>query len=209
MSIPSSVVGAGNSSSAQNVFKVTFSQALSAIPTLESWDDSTFTTTNREQFTGTTNNGNIPYVSAVATTDAPPSSNWQPASPAAGGATANRLKGLTNFVNLSASIPGAGGAVRFNLAFQIASDTSVPSTNTFGVLAIRFSFSGATPSLVWQFNDNSAGGTEGAPSFTNITPGAAGNFIRGADAGASAGNVAMTKPASGTYNAPAVWVTNV
>ncbi len=208
MAIPSQVAGAGNNSSAQNVFKVIFSQALSGNPTLESWDDSTFSTTAREQFTGTTVNGNKPYMSAVATTDAAPVGNWKPGVPIAGGATINRLKGLTNFVNLSTVIPGAGGAVRFNLDFEIPSDAAVPSTNTFGVLAIRYSFSGPTPSLTWQFNDVSAGGTEGAPQFTNITPGAAGNLIRFADNGVSSANVVFTKPTSGVADAPQIWVTN-
>lgn len=208
MSIPSKVTGAGNSSSAQNVFRIQFSQALSGNPTLESWDDSTFSTTTREQFTGTAVNGNIPYLSAVATTDSGPVSNWKPVAPVAGGATINRLLGLTNFVNLSTVIPIAGGFVRFNLDFEIPSDAAVPSTNTFGVLACRFSYSGATPSLTWQFNDNSAGGTEGAPQWTTLTPGAAGNFIRPADSSATSSNVVVTKPLSGVADAGAVWVTN-
>lgn len=208
MSIPSSVTGAGNNSSAQNVFRIQFSQSLSANPTLESWDDSTFSTTNREQFTGTAVNGFIPYISAVATTNSAPVSAWKPASPVAGGATINRLLGLTNFVTLSTVIPVAGASVRYNLDFEIPSDASVPSTNTFGVLACRFSFSGATPTLTWQFNDNSAGGTEGAPSWTTITPGAAGNFIRPADAGSTLANVVITKPLSGVIDAAQIWVTN-
>ena len=208
MSIPSSVTGAGNPSSAQNVFRVTFSQNLSAVPTLESWDDGTFSTTNREQFTGTTGNGNKPYLSAVATTDTAPVSSWKPASVTPGGAVINRLVGLTNFVNLSVSIPVAGGAVRFNLDFEIPFDATVPSTNTFGVLAIRFAYSGATPTLTWQFNDNSAGGTEGAPSWTTLSPGSAGNFIRPADAGATSGNVVVTRPASGVIDSGSIWVTN-
>jgi len=208
MSIPSNVAGAGNNSSAQNVYRVVFSQTLSANPTLESWDDSTFSTTAREQFTGTTGNGHIPYLSGIATTDSAPVSAWKPAV-VAGGAVANRLQGLASFVNLSTIIPVAGGAVRFNLNFEIPFDATVPATNTFGVLAVRFSFSGATPTLTWQFNDVSAGGTEGAPQWTNITPGAAGNFIRPADAGSSSANVVITKPAtSGTVDAAQQWVTN-
>lgn len=208
MSIPSKVTGAGNNSSAQNVFRIQFSQALSANPTLESWDDATFSSTTREQFTGTPINGLIPYLSAIATTDGAPLSNWKPASPVAGGAVANRLLGTTNYVNLSTVIPVGGGIVRFNLDFEIPSDATVPSTNTFGVLACRFSYSGATPSLTWQFNDNSAGGTEGAPAWTTITPGAAGNFIRPADSTATSSNVSVTKPVSGVADAGAVWVTN-
>ena len=208
MSIPSKVVGAGNGSSAQNVYKVTFSQALSAIPTLESWDDSSFSSVTREQFVGTAVNGGIPYISAVATTDAAPSASWKPAAAVAGGATINRLKGLVNVVNLSVAIPTAGGTVRFNLDWEIPSDAAVPATNSFGVLAIRFSFSGATPSLTWQFNDSVAGGTEGAPSFTSLTAGASGNFIRPADTGSSSANVVLTKPTSSVQSAGEQWVTN-
>lgn len=208
MSIPSAVAGAGNNSSAQNVFRTVFSQNLSTVPTLESWDDGTFSTTNREQFTGTTGNGNKPYLSAIATTDTAPSSNWKPATPVAGGAVANRMLGNTNFVNLAVSVPIAGGAVRYNLDFEIPFDATVPSINTFGVLAIRFAFSGATPTLTWQFNDVSAGGSEGAPSWTTISPGSAGSFIRPADAGASSGNVVVTRPTSGVIDSGSIWVTN-
>lgn len=208
MAIPSKVTGAGNNSSARNVFRVAFSQNLSANPTLESWDDATFSTTNREQFTGTTGNGNKPELSAVATTDSAPAAAWKPASPAAGGAVINRLLGLTNFVNLSTVIPVAGGIVSFNLDFEIPFDTTVPSITNFGVLAVRFSFSGATPTLTWQFNDNSAGGSEGAPAWTTLSPGAAGNFIRPADAGVSSANVVVTRPPSSVIDAAEVWVTN-
>lgn len=208
MSIPSKVTGAGNNSSAQNVFRIQFSQALSANPTLEGWDDSTFSTATKEQFLGTAVGSFQPYLSAVATTDGAPSSNWKPAAQAGGGLTINRLEGLISFVNLSTVIPVIGGIVRFNLDFEIPSDASVPSTNTFGVLACRFSYSGPTPTLTWQFNDNSAGGTEGAPQWTTITPGAAGNFIRPADSSATSSNVVVTKPLSGIADAGAIWVTN-
>jgi len=208
VSIPSAVTGAGNNSSARNVFRITFSQALSANPTLEAWDDSTFSTTNKEQFTGTAANGYIPELAAVATTDSAPASAWKPASPTAGGATINRLLGSTDFVNLSTVVPGSGSSVLFNLDFEIPTDATVPSINTYGVLACRFSFSGATPSVTWQFNDNSAGGTEGAPSWTTITPGAAGNYIRPADSSATPANVVVTVPASGVSDAGAIWVTS-
>lgn len=208
MAIPSQVANAGNNSSNQNIFRIVFSQNLSANPTLESWDDGTFSTTNKEQFTGTTGNGDIPYVSAVATTDGPPSSSWKPVSPVAGGAVANRLLGTTNFVNLSTSIPVSGGSVRFNLDFEIPFDATVPAINTWGVLACRFSFSGATPTLTWQYNDVGAGGTEGAPQWTTITPGNAGNFTRPADAGTTSANVVVTRPTSGVIDAAQIWVTN-
>lgn len=211
MAIPSNAVGAGNNSSAQNVFRIVFSQALSSVPALESWDDSTFSSTTKEMFTGTPGNTNIPYVSGLATTDAGPGSPaWKPATPIGGGAVANRLRGITNFVNLSVGIPGAGAAVRFNLVWEIPFDATVPSTNTLnGVLACRYAFSGAPPTLTWQFNDFSAGGTEGAPQWTTITPGSAGNFIRPTDAGVTAANLAITKPpTTGTVDSAQVWVSS-
>jgi hypothetical protein len=208
VSIPSATTGAGNNSSAKNVYRVVFSQALSSNPQLEAWDDSTFSSTAKEMFAGTGVNGHIPYMAAVATTDSAPLAAWKPA-PVGGGATINRLKGLTNFVTLSTVIPTAGGNVRFNLNWEIPSDATIPSINTLnGVLAVRISFSGATPVLTWQFNDNSAGGTEGAPVWTNITPGSAGNFIKPSNNGATSSTVFFTIPLSGVSDAPAQWVTN-
>lgn len=210
MSIPSAVKGAGNGNQVQNVFRITFSTALATVPTLESWDDSTFSSTSKEVFAGTVTNGNIPYQSAAATTDAAPvSPNWKPASPVAGGAVINRLKGLTNFVNLSVGIPGAGGIVRFNLNWEEPTDAAVPATNTQNsVLACRYAYSGAPPTLAWAFNDNSAGGTEGAPVWTSITPGSAGNFVRPTDVSATSANLVLTKPSSGVADQGAIWVTN-
>ena len=208
MSIPSQVENAGNTSTAQNVFRVTFSQALAAPPTIESWDDATFSSTTKEQFAGTSVNGHKPYVSAVATTDAAPASNWKPSSAVGGGATANRLKGTTNYVNASAAAPGSGGTIRFNLDFELPSDMSIPSTSVFGVLAVRYSYSGTAPTLTWQYNDAGAGGTESVPVWITITPGSSGAFIRPTDAGATPSNLSVTKPSSGVADAAQIWVTN-
>jgi hypothetical protein len=209
MAIPNKVKGAGNNSAAQNVFKIVFSQALSSVPTLEAWDDDTFATVVKEMFAGTSGNGNKPFLSAVATTDAAPASAWKPASPAAGGATINRLKGNTNYVNLAASPPALGGSVRFNLNWELPSDASVPSTTTMnGVLAVRYAYSGSAPTLTWQFNDNGAGGTEGAPQWTTITPGAAGSYIRPVDSGATAATLYVTKPLSSVADQGEIWVTS-
>jgi hypothetical protein len=211
MAIPSKVVGAGNNSQARNVFMVTFSQALAAVPTLEAWDDDTFSTVTKEMFAGTHDNGNIPYVSAVATTDsAPASANWKPVTPVAGGATINRLKGRTNYVNLSASIPSANGSVRFNLDWELPDDMTIPSTNTGnGVIIVRYSYSGVAPTLTWQFNDNSAGGTEATPAWTTITPGGAGSVIRPCDSGSTSASLVVTKPISGVADAGEVWVSSM
>ncbi|KUK49418.1 MAG: hypothetical protein XD75_0582 [Parcubacteria bacterium 33_209] len=89
MAIPNKATGAGNNNAA-NVFKVTFSQALSTAPKYEAWDNSkTFpakdesgSTVAKEIFTGTTGNGNKPMLYLVDTNAGatPPGANWKPAS---------------------------------------------------------------------------------------------------------------------------------
>ena len=209
MSIPSKVTGGGNNSQAQNVLRVVFSQALSSIPSLEAWDDSTFGTTTKEMFTGTPVNGTKPYLSGIATTDAAPASAaWKP-SVVPGGAVANRLQGRTSYVNLSVAVPSGGQSVRFNLDWELPSDMTIPSISTCnGIIIARYSYSGTAPQLTWQFNDFSAGGTEGSPVWTTVTPGSAGAVIRGTDAGATSASLGFTKPTTGVADASEVWVTN-
>lgn len=200
------VANAGNTNTARNVFRVTFSQALSAVPTLEGWDDSTFSTTTREIFAGTTGNSSKPMLSAVATTEAAPSSAWKPASVTVGGAMANRLKGSTNYVTLSSAAPGAAGTVRFNLCLEIPSDASVPSTTSLThVLAIRYQYTGSAPTLTWEFNDV-ATGTEGTPVWASFTSGASGATIKYGDTSVTSANVYITRPATGTVDSGSAWV---
>ena len=118
--IPSKAVGGGNSSTAMNVFRVSFSQALSAAPQYQAWDngstypavDASGSTTVKEAFTGTTGNSSKPEYALIDTTSAAPSSNWLPSSASAGSANPNRLKGSTNYVTspvtpAPASAPGS------------------------------------------------------------------------------------------------------
>ena len=205
MSIPSKITGAGNNSIAQNVLRVTFSEATSDIPRLEAWDSYAFTTTVNEVFAGTAGNSNKPMIAAVATTNAAPISAWVPAAVTAGGATINLLKGSTNFVNLSNAVVAQGGTVRFNLNWKVPFDAAIPS-NMAAVLVIRFSYTGPAPILTWAFNDSAGGGTEGVPVWTNITPGLGGNKIKPADAGSSAGNIILHRPVAGTVDAGEIWV---
>lgn len=205
MSAPSKIVGGGNNSIAINVLKVLFSEATTDIPVLEAWDDYGFNTTLIELFTGTTINGNIPLLAAVATTDGAPSSDWVPASPVAGGATANRLKGNTNYVNLASAALAADDEVLFNLSWEVPADVTIPS-NLSAVITIKFSYSGSAPILTWSFNDNQAGGTEGTPVWTVITPGVEGNTIQPADAGAVPGAVVLHRPPSGVIDCGEIWV---
>lgn len=207
MAIPSKVVGAGNNSTAQNVFRVTFSEATSNIPTLEAWDNFSFNTITHEVFTGTTGNGNLPMLSAVATTATGPASDWVPVAATSGGATINRLKGDTNYVNLSSGVVAASGSVLFNLCWSVPFDASIPS-DMEAVLVIRFEYTGPAPVLTWEFNDDDAGGTEGTPVWTTITAGTSGHQIIPTDLGASVGSLMLHRPVFGIIDSGEIWVTS-
>lgn len=207
------VAGAGTGSTARNVFRVTFSQTLSAIPTLEAWDDSTFATTAREIFTGTAvssavNGSAVPLLYATATTSATPASAWKPTSASAGGAITNRLKGSTNYVNLSSVTPNGSENVMFNVGLEVPSDATVPSTTSLQhVLAVRYQYTGTAPTLTWAFNDSSpGGGTEGTPVWSTFTSGGAGNTIKYGDTSVTSANVFITRPNTGTAQSGSCWV---
>ena len=204
MGIPTKIVGGANISTAINVIRTTFSEATTDIPTLEAWDNYSFDTVTGELFTGTAGNGNIPMLAAVATTDGAPTSDWVPVSPIAGGATANRLKGDTNFVNLSSASIDAAGVVLFNLNWEVASDVTIPSSLA-SVITMRFSYAGSAPILTWEINDNAGGGTEGTPVWTVLTPGVEGNTIKPADAGSTPGAVVLHRPPTGVIDCGEIW----
>lgn len=205
MSVPGQVKGAGNLSIARNVVRVTFSQATSDHPKLEAWDDFNTNSVLHEIFTGTTENGDIPMLSGVATTDGAPVSAWKPAAATPGGATINRLKGNTNHVILSTANMGVGESVRFNLCWEVSFDATVPADMDC-VFVIRYSYTGVAPVLTWEFNDEDAGGTEGVPVWTAITPGVSGHIFRPTDAGVASPNLVLHKPAAGVADNPELWV---
>ena len=213
MSVPGQVKGAGNNSAAQNVIKVVFSEATADVPLLKAWDDTNLNSILHEIFTGTTGNGSKPILSAVATTDGAPASAWKPSTPVAGGATINRLKGNTNFVNLSAAAIIQGGSVRYNLCWEMPNDVTVPQDPDAEkcmdlVFIIEFTASGLTPTLTWYFNDENAGGTEAVPVWTQMTAGASGYFFIPTDAGVSSPNLTLHKPQSGTQDNPELWISS-
>ena len=210
MAIPGRVAGAGNNSLAVNVIKVVFSEATADIPRLEAWDDYNLNSTSKEIFTGTTGNGNIPMISAVATTDgAPASADWKPTAPVSGGATANRLKGTDYYVNLASAAVAAGGAVLFNLCWEIPYDITIdPSSSDEheAVFAIKYSYSGAAPVLTWYFNNADSGGNDSTPVWEELTPGVNGHLFQPTDAGCVYPNLVLHVPPSGTQDNPELWV---
>jgi len=205
MAVPSKVVGACNNSTAQNVFRIVFSEATSTAPLLEAWDDFSFSTTDREVFSGTVGNGSKPIFAAVATTDAAPASAWVPAAAVGGGAVANRMKGTTNYLELAVAAVAAAGAVRFNVNWEIPFDATIPA-DMEAIIVCRFSYTGAAPILTWEFNDDVAGGTEASPVWTAITPGAAGHVLKPGDAGSSDTNLVIHRPIAGVVDCAEVWV---
>ena len=203
MAIPNRAVGYGTGSTAQNVFRLTFSTALSQAPAYEAYDSAatfpavgTDLTVAKKIFAGTAGNSNKPMLSLVATTSAAPSSAWMPAAATGGSANPNRLKGTTNYVT-DPTTPGAGGIIRWNMVCELPSDL-VPATDNAEMthdLLIRYTFTGATPTLTFAFND-AVSGTEATPTWTSITPGSHG--IRHAKTGAVTPNWYATVPATGT-----------
>ena len=205
MSVPSKTVGAANGSAAQNVFRITFSEATSDNPRLEAWDDFSFSTYAKEIFTGSSGNGSKPILAAVATTDAAPATDWVPASAGSNGAVAQRLRGDLAWMNLSTSPVAAAGAVRFNLNWEIPFDATIPA-DMDAIIVCRFSYTGAAPVLVWEFNDDVAGGSEASPVWTQITPGVTGHVLRPGDSGSSSENLVIHRPISGVADSAEVWV---
>ena len=207
MSVPNKATGAGNNDT-QNVFKITFSRALSSAPKYEAWDnsdtypavDAEGSTILKEIFVGTTENSNIPMLSLVDTTSGSPGADWLPAAATGGTANPNRLKGDTNYVT-STSTPVASGEVLFNMVGEFPSDSTVPSTSSMNyLLQIRYTYTGDAPTLNYYFNE----GTEGTPSWTAWTPGSHG--MRHTNSGASVDNYKLTLPASGTVDTGEIWI---
>lgn len=206
MAIPFAAVGYGNTSTARNVQRITFSTALSSAPKYESYDAGTFpavgsgTTTTGAIFAGTAGNSNKPMSSLVDTSSGAPTSSWKPASVTAGSANPNRMKGQTNFVTATAT-PGAGGTITWNEVLEIPSDHT-PSNTLAMDLLIRYTYTGSAPTLTWAANE----GTEGTPTWTTLTPGTHG--LRPTRAGITAGGPYLADvPGSGTQDTAMGWIT--
>lgn len=201
MSIPALAMGYGNASTARNVFRVVFSQALSSAVRYEMYDGGTYpavgsgTTTANDCFAGTAGNSNKPMYSLVDTTNAAPTSSWLPASATGGSANPNRMKGQTNYVTQAGSNVIATGAITFNMVLEVPSDATTSSTMAADLL-VRYTYTGTAPTLTWDVNDTGGGGTEGSPVWTAFVPGT--NGIRHCKAGTiAAGPYLATIPASG------------
>jgi hypothetical protein len=192
------------------------------------------TTVAGKSLAGTAGNGNKPMPSLVDTSAAAPASAWMPAAATGGSANPNRVKGQTNFVTSGATLAGASGVrafgtgfsktagalgngtgvvdsatnpagvVTWNEAYEMPSDV-IPADNLTYDMLVRYTYTGAAPTVLWYFNDNGAGGTEGTPVWTNLVPGT--NGLRHCNAGTVAGTYLLDIPASGVVVAAEGWVT--
>jgi hypothetical protein len=208
MAIPFRPVGVG-AVAAFHVFRINFSQALSQIPELHAWDDFNLNTVTGKIFTGTTVNGNKPMLGAIGANVAP-SAAWWPASAVSGAAVnvASRLIGTDGWCKLSASAPGAGDSVYFNMDFKFPSDVS-PSDTISACLSVLYRYTGSVPSVTWSGND---AGTEGSPIWTALTTqpkgtNGAATVIRPSDAGGDGTGDVVTIPGSSEAFPAEIWVT--
>ncbi len=207
MAIPNKATGYGNNSTAANIFRITFSQAVSTAPKYEAYDGSgsfpttgSATTTTNTVLAGTAGNSSKSMLSLVDTSGGGPTSAWKPSSATGGSANPNRVKGQTNFVTSTAT-PGAGGVITFNMVLEVPSDATTSSTMSHDLL-VRYTYTGTAPTLTWAFNE----GSEGTPTWTTMTPGTHG--IRHTRSGVSSGGpYLMDIPASSTQDTAEGWVT--
>lgn len=208
MAIPFRPAGIGQVA-AKNVFRINFSEALSAIPELHAWDDFNLNTVASKIFTGTAVNSNKPMIGAIGASVAP-SASWWPSSSVAGAAVnnASRLKGNDGYCLLSAAAPIANGDVFFNFDFRFPSDV-LPADPVSFALSVTYRFTGATPSVTWYGND---GGTEGTPVWTALTTQPKGTnnaatVIRPSDSGGDGVGDVVTIPPTGEDFPDEIWVT--
>jgi hypothetical protein len=208
MAIPFRPVGIGQIA-AFHVFRINFSEDLSAIPELHAWDDFNLNTAANKIFTGTVVNSNKPMIAAIGASVAP-AANWWPSNPAAGAAVnnASRLKGNDGYCLLSVSAPMANDDVFFNFDFSFPSDVLPADTVSFA-LSVTYRFTGATPSVTWYGND---GGTEGSPVWTALTTqpkgtNSAATVIRPSDSGGGGVGDVVTIPPTGEEFPDEIWVT--
>ena len=207
MAIPFKPTGIGQVA-AKNVFRINFSEALSAIPELHAWDDFNLDSIANKVFTGTTVNSDLPMIGAIGVSSAP-SASWYTSSLVAGAAegAASLLKGNTGYCLLDTTAPIADGEVFFNFDFKFPSDVLPSDTMSFA-LSLLYNFTGATPTVTWFANE----GTEGTPVWTALTDqpkdsAGAATVIRPSDTGGTGVGDTVTIPSSGEAFPNEIFVT--
>lgn len=237
MAIPSKAVGGGNTSTARNVFAVTFSQALSAAPTFEAYDGGTFpavgsaTTVTGKALAGTAGNSNRSMLSLVSTGAAAPASAWKPASATGGSANPNRLKGQTSYVTAQETQAGGTGVGAWGTGFSAgagnlgnATGAIGSATNPYGVIRWNECFEmpsdvvptdNLTHDLLIRYQYTGSAPTlawyyndGGSEGTPTWTALTPGTHgVRHCNAGTVAGTYRLDIPPSGTVDGAELWVT--
>jgi len=207
MGIPNMVTGYSIISQV-NVFRLTFSEALSAQPRWEAYDnaqsfplrDEPGSTVAKKIFIGTTANGSRPMLMLAAQTSGAQTA-WPPNPLSGPDHYVNRLKGTDYYVT-DPTTPTAGGSILFNMTAEIPNDLE-PSDNSEmnHVLQCRYFYTTATPTLTWSYNE----GSEATPTWISMLPGT--NGIRHCSTGAVATEYYAEIPYTGVQNTNVGWVT--
>lgn len=183
-SIPATfpVIGAC-ASVAKNVFKVKFTQALSAVPYITSYGSSTAfpltgvsTATTTPIFTGNYSNSNKPIIHAIDTTrEGPPSSSWYLASTIMAGAATCMLKGDASYLQFRYSVGSltANASLTYNTLLKIPYGC-YPTMDFQHDMVVWFTYTGPAPNVQFYANNGHLGGTESAPQWTEIVSGSQG-----------------------------------
>ncbi len=205
---------------AKNVFKLVFSEDLSAPPQLKAWDDYLMTTILHKILIGSANNGNKPMIAGIGLTAAPVA-GWYPSSLVVGAAVdvASLLKGDLGFCQLSAAAPEADDELFFNINYKFPycagtpPDTDPKPSDTFThVVGFEYQYTGVAPAVAAYANK----GTEGAPDWQLLILGIKGSApqpgmteIKPCDAGRGPdgmGDYFFTFPNSGEAHPDEIWL---
>lgn len=208
MAIPAKATGYGSAdAAATEVFQITFTTALSSAPRYEAYDGAVFPATG----TATTvlngifiaGTGTSTSMLGLADTNAgatAPGAGWLPVNGTAGSAAVNRMKGTSYYVT-AANTPGAAGRITWNEVLEVPSTANTSTTMAHDLL-VRYTYTGAAPTLAWGFNE----GTQATPSYTAMTPGT--NGLRHCRTGTVAGGPYLADiPAAGSQLTTEGWVT--
>lgn len=193
-----------------NVFRITFSAALSSIPIITAYDNYQCNSYSGRVFVGSAYYPD-PYIAAVGGI-APGTAAWWPGAYAGvrAAGTANRLKGRIYAVAISSSVPGAGGYGYFNFAHRFPYDHTMGDSLAY-VVVCEYQYTGSAPTITWQANN---AGTEATPIWSTIdslasgvapTPGNVTQLYT-VDVGAASTGT-LGRPSSGVYYGD-IWLKN-
>lgn len=206
------VYGAGSTIS-KNVFKVLFTEALTAVPQIRVYDRSVsfpasgdLTSSDYGIFSGSSYNEFKPMMALIDTTrNSTPSTNWYSLATIKVGAATCLVKGDSSYFKFNYS-PGsmiANASLYFNMQMGIPNDIN-PTIQSDHDIAIRYMYSGDTPDVLVYGNSETNGGNDSVPYWELIIEDSFG--IKFGDSSSSTLNVSLTIPLSGMEKTETIFV---